>query len=165
MDPKTLLHDLPSAVHDIMYDSVHPTRAAWSTATMNTHLIRALTEYSAAVATNTVDPKDTTFWAALTHSQRRGEEANQFAACEYYLGLNVRDHFAKRYFLTKLQKTFLGSTPRIDAERDTFLDTYGPRLLSNYEKYKDILHMKWENPNYSFPEDRAERENIVLEQE
>ena len=165
MDPKKLLHDLPPAVHDIMYDSVHPARAAWLTSTMNTHLIRALTEYSSAVATGSANPNDTAFWAALTHTRRRSEEEDQLASCQYYLGLNVRDRFEKRQFLTKLQQTFLGSTPRIDAERDTFLDTYGSRLLPGYEKYKDVLRMKWENPSYAFPEDRAERENIVLEQE
>jgi hypothetical protein len=163
MDPKKLLHDLPVAIHDIIYaDSA---RASWMTSDMNTHLTHALTEYSSAVAKESADPKDTAFWAALTHSRRREEDANQAASCEYYLGLNVSDRFAKRNFLTRLQRTFLGSTPRIDIERDLFLDTYGPRLLSGYEKYKDILHMKWDNPNYSYPEDRAERETIVLEQE
>ena len=162
MDPKRLIYDLRLPICDIIHSNTDPSCPSWMTDAMQGQLIRSLHEYKSAVTAGTVDPKDTAFWAALTHHHRRGKDENQMEACEYYLGLNVRDRFVKRRFLSKLHIAFLGIVPHIDAERDLFLDRYGSRILPGYEKYKDVLHMRWENPNYSFPEDR---EAMMLDQD
>jgi hypothetical protein len=118
MDPREVIDLLPPYLQDVSEDIYRSALPEWMKTTMNTHIVRAFSQFCMSVGEDKVNPDQTLFFHNLLWARQHGR-----------FTFVSTDHMTKRIFLKQLQKTLLGSETDHAGALNSVLDTYGRIVL------------------------------------
>jgi hypothetical protein len=118
MDPREVIDLLPPYLQDVSEDIYRSALPEWMKTTMNTHIVRAFSQFCMSVGEDKVNPDQTLFFHNLLWVRQHGR-----------FTFVSTDRMTKRIFLKQLQKTLLGSETEHAGALNSVLDTYGRIVL------------------------------------
>ena len=118
MDPREVIDLLPPYLQDVSEDIYRSALPEWMKTTMNTHIVRAFSQFCMSVGEDKVNPDQTLFFHNLLWVRQHGR-----------FTFVPTDRMTKRIFLKQLQKTLLGSETDHAGALNSVLDTYGRIVL------------------------------------
>jgi len=118
MDPREVIDLLPPYLQDVSEDIYRSALPEWMKTTMNTHIVRAFSQFCMSVGEDKFNPDQTLFFHNLLWARQHGR-----------FTFVPTDRMTKRIFLKQLQKTLLGSETDHAGALNSVLDTYGRIVL------------------------------------
>jgi hypothetical protein len=83
------------------------------------------------------------FWRALSHHYCRRPEDTAVDYCLFYLGFSPHQIDEKRLIIDEAARLLTHHDLTNDNERDEWLNQYGCLVFPEYNRYAEVMKMKW----------------------